>query len=176
MVRKGNFPYFGQFGYENIPYGDKHVPNALNIGDPRRRGYLGQACNGYEHALDPPVCVKDVAYWLNYEIERERELILEGGGAKSDEEKALLAFCEESACINASIEESTLGARLPSGWSSHLDDSRLYPQDKWIQKALADGDILISSCGGNDVALGPSLCTVVNIISALCCASATGNT
>lgn len=31
-------------------------------------GTAAAAVNGYEHVLDPPYMIKDVSYWVNYEL------------------------------------------------------------------------------------------------------------
>eukprot|EP00400_MALV-I_sp_L67-5_P000712 gene712-59_t len=60
-----------------------------------------------------------------------------------------LPYC----CINGAVEESTLGAR----------DSILKRHDKFVRQSLRDGDVLICSVGGNDIALAPTLRTICNM-------------
>lgn len=98
------------------------------------------AINGYEHVLRPPRSTPDVAYWLN------RLLVERGLG--------------ESLCaINTAIEESTLGLR---------DRGRtLLPQDEFVMQHITERDVLVVSCGGNDIALRPSFCTIASIIPLL---------
>jgi len=52
--------------------------------------FVGEAVNGYEKALAPPLMVKDVAYWINKKCAERAN-----GGQR---------YC----CINTSIEESTI--------------------------------------------------------------------
>lgn len=97
------------------------------------------ACNGYQDFLDPPRSVPDVAYWINHELE------LRGFGG---------SYC----CVNAAIEESTLGLR---------DGGKLLPQDVFVQGTLQEQDIVICSMGGNDIALRPTLMTILSMIALL---------
>ena len=102
-------------------------------------GEMEPACNGYERCLVPPRSIPDVAYWINHECEQR------GIGT---------AYC----CVNAAIEESTLGLR---------DGGRLLPQDAFVRDRLAGNDVIIVSMGGNDIALRPTLCTVLSIVALL---------
>ncbi len=104
--------------------------------------FTGAACNGYEKALTPPRMVKDVAYWLNHEI------------AKSEAKGRV-------ACINASIEESCIGER----------DKGLMAQDQFIRDNIGADDTLVICVGGNDIALKPTLCTILNMASLIFCTS-----
>jgi len=92
------------------------------------------ACNGYEHILEPRRMIRDVAYWLNAE--------LSGTG-----------LC----CVNASVEESTLEDRQ-RGLKEH---------DMIIRECLRPADIIVTSVGGNDVALRPSAATRMCIMQLL---------
>ena len=69
-----------------------------------------RACNGYERCLANAKSVPDVAYWMNVECERRG-----------------LEYC----CINAAIEESTLGLR---------EGGNLLPQDAFVQRHLSERD------------------------------------
>lgn len=100
-----------------------------------------QACNGYERVLQPKTSVPDVAYWINRECE-ERGL--------GD------IFC----CINAAIEESTLGLR---------HGGKLLPQDVFVQQTICEKDIVVVSMGGNDIALRPTLMTIISMIALIAC-------
>ena len=64
-------------------------------------------------------------------------------------------------CVNCAIEESTLGSR----------SSALKPQDEFVRDHIADGDVLIASVGGNDIALRPSLATMASMTSLIAFAS-----
>jgi hypothetical protein len=97
------------------------------------------ACNGYEKCLRPPQSTPDVAYWLNSEIVR-RDL-----GA---------SLC----CVNAAIEESTLGLRA---------GGNLLPQDALVKRQLIEDDVLVVSCGGNDIALRPTVWTALSMVAIL---------
>lgn len=95
--------------------------------------FVGAACNGYEMILDPPRCVMDVCYHMNVALAE----------AKSD-----------FACINAAVEESTVSDR---------EGGRLLEQDEFVLRNLRDGDVVICSLGGNDIALRPSKTTMAAI-------------
>mmetsp|Transcript_20633 Transcript_20633/g.39821 ORF Transcript_20633/g.39821 Transcript_20633/m.39821 type:complete len:338 (-) Transcript_20633:164-1177(-) len=122
---------------------NKHwlFPGPKQHADYNDDSFTGAAINGYEKILRPPRMVKDVAYWLNYEI------------SKSEHK-------EKVACINCSIEESALGER---------DGGVLLPQDKFILDNIAEDDILVISVGGNDIALKPTCCTIWNMAILIFC-------
>mmetsp|Transcript_19313 Transcript_19313/g.27198 ORF Transcript_19313/g.27198 Transcript_19313/m.27198 type:complete len:245 (-) Transcript_19313:892-1626(-) len=107
--------------------------------------FTAPACNGFEKVLHPPRMVKDVAYWLNWEISKNKK--------------------SSSVCINASIEESALGER---------DNGVLLDQDIFVRDHIEKNDILVVSVGGNDIALKPTTCTALNMAcltfcSCTCC-------
>lgn len=103
-------------------------------------GQWEHAVNGYERALQPPRMKADVCHWLNREFVRR--------GAKQ--------FC----CINTSIEATSLNDRACG---------KLLPQDLFIQHTITEQDTLVVSVGGNDIALAPLLCTVVNLLTLVWC-------
>lgn len=92
------------------------------------------AVNGYESILNPPRMVMDVSYWLN-------RLASERLGPRK--------VCT----INTSIEESTVSDRKEG----------LRPQDEIIRENISERDMLIISVGGNDVALKPTIATIINM-------------
>ena len=134
-----------------------HLPNMTAARAPRRRGVIylvgdstldnkywlgGQrvpATNGYERLLKPPQAVPDVTHYLN------KVLIERGEGDK------LVA-------VNTAIEESTLGLR---------DGGKLLPQDAFVRDHIGEPDVLVVSCGGNDIALRPTALTIVSIATLL---------
>ena len=97
------------------------------------------AINGYEELLSPPQAKKDIAYWMN---------------------KVAVDRNSPYVTINAAIEESTVGSRACL---------RLKSQDKVIRDNIQPDDLLVVSVGGNDIALAPNICTVVNMISLVKC-------
>ena len=99
------------------------------------------ACNGYEAYLEPPVSKQDIAYWMNYELK------MRGLG-------------ETLFCLNAAVEESSIGSRACG---------RLHDQDIVIRDTIQTGDTLVVSIGGNDIALCPSICTILNMLCLVCC-------
>lgn len=90
------------------------------------------ACNGYENILTPATSVADVAHWMNVELAHK---------------------APEAACINASVEESTISSR----------DGGLLPQDVFVEANITPDDIIIISLGGNDIALRPSFKTICSM-------------
>jgi len=97
--------------------------------------YTAAAINGYETLLSPPQMVKDVAFWINLELQKRGD--------------------NNAACINTAIEESTLGNR---------EFGTLRGQDRFIRDHISENDTLIVSVGGNDIALRPHPFTIFNIL------------
>lgn len=98
------------------------------------------AVNGYERVLRPPRMKADVCHWLN------REFVRRGAS--------------QLCCINTSIEATSLNDRACG---------QLQPQDRFIQDTITEEDYLVVSVGGNDIALQPLLCTVVNLLALVWC-------
>lgn len=98
---------------------------------------LVPACNGYEKLLQPAKSIPDVAYCIN-KVCKDRGLPL--------------------CCINAAIEESTIGLR---------QGGVLLPHDSFVQRRIKEGDVLLVSCGGNDIALRPTAWTVISMVTLL---------
>jgi hypothetical protein len=96
----------------------------------------GEPINGYEKVLSPGTLPVDVSYHLN-------KIIVEKGQSN------------EFVCINCAVEESTLASRK----------DRLLPHDRIIQENIKQGDVLIVSVGGNDIALAPSISTVAALLA-----------
>ena len=63
--------------------------------------------------------------------------------------------------LNCAVEESTIGGRT---WG-------LMEQDLFVSQNITADDVLVVSIGGNDVALRPTPCTIVNILALTCCTS-----
>jgi len=99
------------------------------------------ALNGYEQFLSPPIMKTDICYWLNFE--------------------AMQRGSEHIACLNTAVEATTLADRA----------SRLLPADQFIHDHLTSEDYLVVSVGGNDIALRPSLCTILNMLALVRCSS-----
>lgn len=78
-------------------------------------------------------CVKDVCYFLN---------------------DALLERASPYAAINTAVEASTLSDRIKGG---------LLANDQLIRDHMQPQDVLVVSVGGNDVALRPSLSTILSV-------------
>lgn len=94
-----------------------------------------QALNGYEEVLRPPMMKADVCYWMNEECIK----------------RGALSVC----CLNTAIEATSLSDRA----CCHLQ-----PQDRFIADHLTQEDYLVVSVGGNDIALKPLLCTILNML------------
>jgi len=93
------------------------------------------AVNGYEHILDPPKSVPDIAYHLNLCLEERK-----------------IKYC----AVNCAVEEATIGSKGQHELSA--------PQDQLIQQHISSDDILIVSIGGNDIALKPTASTIWNLL------------
>lgn len=98
-----------------------------------------KACNGYERVLSPPRSRPDVAHHIN------KEIVARGLG-------------ERMVAINTAVEEATLGARRGGA---------LLEQDAFASAHLRPEDILVVSCGGNDIALRPTVTTGLSMVALL---------
>jgi len=96
------------------------------------------ATNGYERVLHPSKSRPDVAHAIN------KECVSRGLGGSV-------------VAINCAVEEATLGGR----------SSSLMEQDEFARDNLSENDVLVVSCGGNDIALRPSALTIVSIAALL---------
>lgn len=102
------------------------------------------AVNGYEKVISPPLALPDVAYHLN--------------SIFASVMKGVLGL-PQLHCINAAVEESTLGER----------GTKITDQDHFIRDNIQDKDVLVVSVGGNDIALKPTCCTACNMLWLSCC-------
>ena len=85
---------------------------------------------------EPDCCRRDIAWWLNKEIENRGHM------------DSLFA-------INTSYEEGKIESR---------SRGKLLPQDQYLKDNVRSGDYVIVSVGGNDIALFPQLpCTIFNM-------------
>lgn len=100
--------------------------------------FTAPALNGYEHALCAPArMVQDVSYHLN---------------ALAHEQRG--KHTQPLVTINAAVEESTVRDR----------DDQLLGQDRFICEHLAPQDVVVMSLAGNDVALRPTLATILSML------------
>eukprot|EP00128_Syssomonas_multiformis_P010239 Colp12_sorted_trinity150504_noHs@32369 len=99
------------------------------------------AVNGYEKILKPPTSKKDVTYWINY-LAQQRDL--------------------PYTAINCALEESTVQARACG---------RLLPHDEFVRDHVQPEDVVVVSVGGNDIALKPVPCTILNTLALVCCST-----
>lgn len=102
----------------------------------------GRAVNGYEAVLEPPISRQDIAYWMNREIVKRN-------------------FSSHYAAINCAVEHATIGSKCCG----------LSPQDEFLRDHIDMNDVLVISIGGNDVALAPAPCTILSMLSLLCCST-----
>jgi len=107
-----------------------------NLQEEVKAGTAADAVNGYEHVLNPPYMIKDVSYWVNFELANEK-------------------VQPPIACINCAVEESCISKRESEGF---LD------QDIFVHDKITEDDILVVDVGGNDVALHPTCGVIFNII------------
>lgn len=108
------------------------ISKVAQIGDD---SIFAPAVNGYQQVLDPPRMVKDVSFWLNYEMSKRV------GEAK---------VCT----LTSAVEESTVEDRAQG----------LLLPDVFIREHITEDDFLVLSVGGNDVALSPTLRTTFNML------------
>lgn len=102
----------------------------------------GDAVNGYEYFLSPPISRQDISYWMNH------ELVEQGMG-------------KDVSVINCAVEESSLQLR---------SCGTLLPQDKFIKDTIQADDVLVVSIGQRDL-LKPSCCAMFNLCGLLSCTS-----
>ena len=102
---------------------------------------LHPAANGMERYLSPPRSVADVAHHLNAQCASRQ----------------LPYFA-----LNCAVEESALCERRGGA---------LLAQDRFLASRVQAGDVVVVSCGGNDVVLKPSLSLILNLATVLVCAS-----
>ena len=97
------------------------------------------AVGPYRQVLRPPTMNADVTYWLNALAEEQHS---------SGNQPRMYA-------INTAVEATTLNERR----------FRLRAQDKFLRDNIQSNDVLIVSVGGNDVAMAPTPCTILSILS-----------
>lgn len=102
------------------------------------------ATNGYEEVLRPSRMVCDVTYWMNQ----------------------ILADIRGNAFVlNTAIEATLLASRV-GGVQCCICPTcgGLYDQDHLIRERIRPNDMLVISVGGNDIALAPSIFTVLALV------------
>lgn len=104
-------------------------------------GGTAPAVNGYEDILSPPYSKQDIAYWLNFELEKR-------------------GLGNNFFALNCAVEESSVGSR---------SCMRLLEQDRIINDSVTSDDIVVVSVGGNDIVLKPNPCTILSTLSLICC-------
>lgn len=102
------------------------------------------AVHGYDQLLQPPRMVCDVTYWMNQ----------------------ILADCNARAfTLNTAIEATLLASRVGGVQCCCVPTcGGLYDQDLLIREKIRSNDMLVISVGGNDIALAPSIFTVLALV------------
>ncbi|CAE8589397.1 unnamed protein product [Polarella glacialis] len=98
------------------------------------------AVNGYERILSPAQMKQDICFWLN----------------KAAVDRGMHHLC----CLNTAIEATALSSRACG---------KLLEQDHFIRDHITEDDYLVVSIGGNDIALMPVLCTILNLLALSWC-------
>lgn len=93
----------------------------------------------------------DITYWMNDIVVNDAN----DSSTTADEGNNSIKY----GTINTAVEATTLNQRT----------YHLLPQDKFIRDNIKEDDVLIVSIGGNDIALAPTPCTIISILSLICC-------
>ncbi|CAK9023943.1 unnamed protein product [Durusdinium trenchii] len=102
------------------------------------------AVNGYERLLQPPRMVCDVTYWMN---------------------QILYDLKANAIALNTAIEATTLASRVGGVQCCVVPSCcGLYEQEELIRDRIRPCDMLVISIGGNDIALAPSIFTVIAMV------------
>lgn len=102
------------------------------------------AVNGYEDVLEPPRMVCDVTYWAN---------------------KMLADARAKAYVVNTAVEATLLATRVGGCHSCCFPSCGcINAQDKFIRNNVRAQDMIVISVGGNDVALAPSIITIISLI------------
>ena len=121
--------------------------------------YSAKSVNGYEQILvEPEGMVKDINYWLNYKLER----INQENSLNSEERMSFFS-------VNTAVEATTLAERSGGCYMCcpvHL--ANFAAGHSYLGQHYR-GDYLVVSLGGNDIALAPSIFTVIFLILILLC-------
>ncbi|KAL3902427.1 MAG: hypothetical protein SGILL_010827 [Bacillariaceae sp.] len=132
--------------------GDSSLDNKYWFSDVR------PAVGPYADFLNPPQSNADVTYWLNALLAEEQQQQRTGGSNNSNSfnnNSTTTAPQRRMYAINTAVEATTLNERT----------FRLRPQDKFLRDNIQSNDVLIVSVGGNDVAMAPTPCTILSILS-----------
>ncbi|CAE7318131.1 unnamed protein product [Symbiodinium natans] len=111
----------------------------------RPAGSHAPAVNGYERLLQPPRMVCDVTFWMN---------------------QLLCDMRSPAFTINTAIEATTLASRVGGVQFCCFPSvcCGLFEQEQLIRDRIRPCDMLVISVGGNDVALAPSIFTVLAMV------------
>ena len=116
------------------------------------RRFIGDALNGYETILHPPGMVQDVCYWMNEKLMARNSLV-----SSNTNEVSTRTYC-----INTAVEATTLTSRTGGCEACCMCTcGDLLESDKYIRDHCRAQDMIVVSIGGNDIALAPSIITVL---------------
>jgi hypothetical protein len=134
----------------------RHLEYDYNTGGKR---FSADCVNGYGQLLiEPNAMVKDINYFLNCELEKINEKNKSNGDIPS------------YFAINTAVEATTLAERTGGCYMCCMPTcGKLLDSDKIIQSCITENDYLVVSLGGNDIALAPSIFTVIFLILILLC-------
>eukprot|EP00960_Hanusia_phi_P045023 756983-Hanusia_phi.AAC.3 len=127
--------------------------------DQTRGEFTAPAVNGYEQILEPPLMVKDVSYWMNFELAEKKVDI-----------SSLPPSLPPSPRVTvlAAVEATTLTSRTGGVQCCCMPTcGGLHAQDELIRQYLKEQDYLVVSVGGNDIALAPSICTIIALLTVM---------
>lgn len=126
--------------------GDSTLDNKYWVSDVRP---FPAATNGYEHVLDPPTSIPDVAFHLNTLLDAADAAGTEAVASQGKNSLGGHPFV----AVNASVEATTLGMRERG--------TTLLPQDKFLRDSVGPNDVVVVCIGGNDIALQPTAKTML---------------
>jgi len=122
-----------------------HQTSGTLHNDRERGHFTGRALNGYEHVLSPPRMVMDVCYWLNQLLVDSKQ--------------------KDTFALNTAVEATTLTSRVGGVQCCCIPwCGGLYGQDKFIRERIRPQDYLVICVGGNDIALAPSIFTILFLV------------
>ena len=127
-----------------FPGGDQSARALLRDARGNEGYFTADAVNGYERILQPPRMVCDVTYWLN-----QLQLLHGGRGF----------------ALNCAVEATTLTSRTGGCQCCCLPlCGGLLAQDRFVRDNVRSSDFVVASVGGNDIALAPSIFTVIFLL------------
>jgi len=116
--------------------------------------------------------VRDVCYWMNYSLIHPSPPSSPPSSLSDDEQAPLFPASPrcvndplKAVCVNTAVEASTLTSRAGGCEACCIGTcGALLEQDEIIVENLTPNDYLVVSVGGNDIALMPSICTILALL------------